>query len=111
MVPGEISDLYNKGGKTIFLADQDLENSLMARVSHTLHRLETFGFIQNASDAGTDVQKRRSSESHQLDSINAWIEFSRAEMFLECCRRLGGGQLKAAMLIWKRHQVVELNVL
>ena len=82
----------------------------MARVSHTLHRLETFSFIENAANDGSEVGKRRSSEGG-LDSVNAWIEFSRAEMFSECCRRLGSGQLKAAMLIWKRHQVVKSNYL
>ncbi len=40
-----------------------------------------------------------------LENVNAWINFSRVEMLDECCLRLSEGQLKAALLIWKRHQV------
>ncbi len=36
------------------LLDRDLENSLMGRVCHTLHRLETFTFIGNASNVKQD---------------------------------------------------------
>lgn len=76
----------------------------MGRVSHTLHRLETFYFIEN-SGKSPRIYINGDKESSQLDSVNDWIEFSRVEMFSECCKRLASGQLKAAMLIWKRHQV------
>ena len=40
-----------------------------------------------------------------IENVNAWINFSRVEMLDECCNRLAEGHLKAATLIWKRHQV------
>ncbi len=72
----------------------EINLDLMAVVSRTLQRLETFLLV---------------SAEESKDDVNAWVRFSRASMLDECRGFLSAGRIDAAQLVWDRHRS-EFNV-
>ena len=75
-------------------SQQDVNLDLMARVSSTLQRLETFLLTPESGE----------SRSDRNADIDQWVQFSRAEMSAECAKRLSSGRLDQAKTIWDRHR-------
>ncbi|XP_012278526.1 kinetochore-associated protein 1 [Orussus abietinus] len=69
-------------------------SNYLFRISETLRTLETFRIIQSI---------KTNAPPHDEEELEAWITFSKANLFNECIKYLTVGHLEIAALIWMRH--------
>ena len=84
-------DLLNFARRKIENNPGSVSEQLLLRVGRTLHRLETFVLVH--PDPGDLV-----------DTVDTWMEFTRAAMLGQVETLLARGDLERALLVWIRHQ-------
>ena len=84
-------DLLNFARRKIENNPGSVSEQLLLRVGRTLHRLETFVLVH--PDPGDLV-----------DTVDTWMEFTRAAMLGQVEMLLARGDLERALLVWIRHQ-------